>query len=78
MLPQNFKIQFVQEESDELNDLDSSIQLMGRKNNELHIIVETSPNKSTIQSLVNDSTDKNDKHGQSLEESSDDSEDSSW
>ena len=48
---------------------------MERKNNELHIIVDVSSNTSTIESPVNDSTDKNDQNGQSFEESSDDSED---
>ena len=68
-LPQNFKIQFVHKEFDELIDLDSPIQLRERKSNELHIIVDASPNTNTIQSPVNDSTDKNDKNGQSFEES---------
>ena len=66
------------EEFDELIDLDSLIQLMERKNNKLHITVDELPSTSNIQSPVNDWTDKNDKNGQSFEESSDDSEDSSF
>ena len=66
------------EEFDELIDLDSLIQLMERKNNKLHITVDELPSTSNIQSPVNDWTDKNAKNGQSFEESSDDSEDSSF